>query len=236
MREGGVREPRWGIGDSIISIVGSQVVAGFAVFAMMMAHTDPNFGIGLVLSMIFPWLALAGWPILASIIKGNGPRIDFGLLVTRQHVRLGVIGGLAGMLVAVIVGQITVKLLGPVTSTAGDLAAVQVGFVRLLFVLFIVVGAPLVEEIAFRGLLFSALCKTGVRPVISVLISALVFSIFHFEPERLAILFVVGVVLGELRRRSGSLIPSIVAHAVNNSPAVALLLGASTQMSLFPWH
>ena len=52
----------------------------------------------------------------------------------------------------------------------------------------------------------------------------------------IAILFVVGSVLGELRRRSGSLIPGIVAHAVNNSPALFLLLGSEAQMSLFHWH
>lgn len=202
----------------------------------MTAHTDPSFGMGLILSMIFPWLALAGWPVVASVIKGNGPRVDYGLIFTKQHVRLGVLGGLASFVVAAIIGQITIKILGPITSAAGDLAGVQVGFVRVLFVLFIVIGAPIVEELAFRGLLFSALCKTGVQPILSVVISAAAFAIFHFEPQRLAILFLVGLVLGELRRRSGSLVPGIVAHAVNNSPALVLLLGSGTQMSLFPWH
>ena len=202
----------------------------------MTAHTDPSFGMGLILSMIFPWLALAGWPVVASVIKGNGPRVDYGLIFTKKHVRLGVLGGLASFVVAAIIGQITIKILGPITSAAGDLAGVQVGFVRVLFVLFIVIGAPIVEELAFRGLLFSALCKTGVQPILSVVISAAAFAIFHFEPQRLAILFLVGLVLGELRRRSGSLVPGIVAHAVNNSPALVLLLGSGTQMSPFPWH
>lgn len=236
IRDGVAVEPRWGIGDSIISIVGSVVLSAITLVVLMLVHTDPNFGGGLLLALVFPWLALGGYPLLATHLKGNGPRIDLGLYVSKQHLRLGVVAGLGGLVLAAIVGQITIKILGPVTSTAGELLDTQVGWAKFAFVLCIVIGAPLVEEIAFRGLLFTSLCKSGVKPVLSVIVSALTFSIFHFEPQRLAILFVIGLVLGEVRRRSGSLVPSIVAHAVNNSPAILLLFGITAQIGPFVWH
>lgn len=236
VRDGLAVVPRWGIGDSIIGIVGSVVVSAVTLVALMTVHTDPSFGGGLLISLVLPWLALAGYPLLATHLKGNGPRVDLGLFVSKQHVRLGVVAGLGGLVLAAIVGQITVKILGPVTSTAGDLLNEQVGWTKVAFVICIVIGAPIVEEIAFRGLLFTSLCKSGVKPVVSVVVSALAFSVFHFEPQRLAILFAIGLVLGEIRRRSGSLVPSIVAHAVNNSPAILLLFGVTAQIGPFVWH
>ncbi len=206
------------------------------LLGLVLLHIDPDFGVGLLASFMLPWIVLAGWPIVATILKGNGPRIDFGLYVKREHIRLGVVGGVSGMLIGVLVGLISVKLLGPISATASDLGAQQQGWVLVAFVLCAVIGAPIVEEIAFRGMLFSSLCKSGVKPFISVIVSALIFSLFHFEPERIAILFAIGMVFGELRRRSGSLVPSIVAHIVNNAPAIGLLFGSTGQMTFFLWH
>jgi len=85
-------------------------------------------------------------------------------------------------------------------------------------------GAPIVEEIAFRGMLYGALAKAHINEHLVVLITALVFALFHFEPKRFLILFVIGIILGEVRRRTGSTSAAIVAHVVNNAPAAIFTL------------
>jgi membrane protease YdiL (CAAX protease family) len=77
-------------------------------------------------------------------------------------------------------------------------------------------GAPVVEELAFRGMLFSALLKRGVGARRTTVLVALTFAIFHFEWIRLPLLLVIGLVLGYLRERTGRVGASVVAHSVNN--------------------
>jgi membrane protease YdiL (CAAX protease family) len=84
--------------------------------------------------------------------------------------------------------------------------------------------APVVEEIAFRGLLYTALCKRGTSAHIASLVSALAFAGIHAEPARLVILVALGLVLGEVRRRTGSTAAAIVTHVMNNIPAAVVLL------------
>jgi membrane protease YdiL (CAAX protease family) len=85
-------------------------------------------------------------------------------------------------------------------------------------------GAPIVEEIAFRGLLYGALAKAHINEHLVVVITAIVFALFHFEPKRFVILFAIGMILGEVRRRTGSTSAAMVTHVVNNAPAAIFIL------------
>jgi membrane protease YdiL (CAAX protease family) len=82
------------------------------------------------------------------------------------------------------------------------------------------------EEVAFRGGLQSAL---GWRrsPARSIAISALVFAVFHLDPIRFPGVLMLGGAFGWLTWRTGSIWPSMVAHAVNNGTAVLGLALAS---------
>ena len=80
---------------------------------------------------------------------------------------------------------------------------------------------PLCEELLFRGLGFAAISRYAVP------ITATAFAIAHGLPELLPPVFVAGLVLGELRRRTGSLWPGVCAHAaVNLIGIVAAVLTA----------
>ena len=90
----------------------------------------------------------------------------------------------------------------------------------------IVVGAPVVEEIFFRGFLYAGLRKRGLGDLLTVVVSSLVFAGFHLEPLRMLVLFPTALVLGWVRWRTGSTGASMVAHGVVNAPgALVLLLG-----------
>jgi membrane protease YdiL (CAAX protease family) len=216
--------PTWGMGDAVISLIGAIVLSLVVSLGLMSQNIDPENGWGLIIAFSAPWLMLAGWPIVATTLKGNGPGVDLGLIAPRTYLRLGFVAGLISLAVASLMAVIVTRFTGPLSSTAGDVGLNQTGIVLVLFVLLAMFGAPIVEEIAFRGMLYGALAKAHVNEHLVVVITALVFALFHFEPKRFIILFAIGIILGEVRRRTGSTSAAIVAHVVNNTPAALYIL------------
>ena len=216
--------PTWGMGDAIISLVGAMGISLIVGLALMSQNIDPENSWGLIIAFSAPWIALAGWPIVATRLKGNGPKLDLGLIAPRTQLRLGFVAGLASLAIASLIAVVVTRFTGPLSSAAGDIGLNQTGIVLVLFVLLAMFGAPIVEEIAFRGMLYGALAKAHVNEHLVVSITALVFALFHFEPKRFFILFAIGLILGEVRRRTGSTSAAIVAHIVNNAPAALFIL------------
>lgn len=127
-----------------------------------------------------------------------------------------------------------------------------------LAVFAIVLLGPAVEELVFRGAIFGGLYRLfriaterGMRRgdlpdaaiqnstaagkvalVLSAALSSVLFALLHFSPVLVIALFVLAVVLCELFRRSGSLLPPFVAHATFNSFAVIALV--LTGLDLIP--
>jgi ABC-2 type transport system permease protein/sodium transport system permease protein len=98
----------------------------------------------------------------------------------------------------------------------------------------------LAEEVFFRGYLFSALrAKSG--PATTILVSALLFGFFHFivMPAPLAMYrflssTILGLILGWVAWRSGSVFPSMILHGVHN--AMLVLVGpGELELETLPW-
>jgi len=106
---------------------------------------------------------------------------------------------------------------------------------RWQLILYFWIGAPIQEEVIFRGLIQSVVetrhpdpLRLGKFPLpFSVLVSALLFAVVHIGTARLGaslsqVLFIVsgafvlGLLAGWLRWRSGSLAPGILVHALFN--------------------
>jgi membrane protease YdiL (CAAX protease family) len=90
-------------------------------------------------------------------------------------------------------------------------------------------GAPVQEEIIFRGLLQTVLVdrlqNTAVAAsagVLAVIIVGLLFALIHLElgPFTAACALVLALVAGEFRRRSTSIAPGILCHAIFNLAAM----------------
>jgi ABC-2 type transport system permease protein/sodium transport system permease protein len=83
------------------------------------------------------------------------------------------------------------------------------------------------EELFFRGMFWTSL-RTIMRPVGAIVTSAVVFGLFHvvaanvLAPERFLPSACLGLVLGWIRFRSGSVIPCIVLHAVHNGVLLSI--------------
>lgn len=228
-----LRQPRWGLWDVLITIVLTLVIALGA--GALLVVLDAPTSVEVILGTAAPWIALAGWPILATRWRGNGPRIDLGLRLTWPDVGWGALAGFAGLILAGIAAVITQFFVPDVTSNAAEAAdALQSSAGKLPAVVFaamVMVGAPMVEELFFRGLFFAALRKRGVGTVLTVLITGVVFAGFHFEPLRFFVLLPSGIVLGIVRARTGSTGASMVAHGLINAPGAIVLLTGLPDMS-----
>jgi len=90
-------------------------------------------------------------------------------------------------------------------------------FVPLLWVAFIVM-APMWEEIVFRGFLFTGIQQSRVGSAGAVLVTATLWAGLHLQYNLCGILtvLVLGLLLGMARLQSGSIVPCIVMHGVNN--------------------
>ena len=88
-----------------------------------------------------------------------------------------------------------------------------------------VVLAPITEEVIFRGLIFSRL-ERAMRGWLAAVLSALAFGLCHGQPAWMAYAFVLGLVFAFLRLRTGSILPSMLAHFIfNGISPVAQRLG-----------
>lgn len=81
-------------------------------------------------------------------------------------------------------------------------------------VLLVCVLVPVGEEVFFRGFVYGTLRRWGV--VSATVLSALFFAAVHQQVVHFLPIAVLGAVLAALYERTGSLVPAVVVHAVNN--------------------
>ena len=91
-----------------------------------------------------------------------------------------------------------------------------------LVVFLFAVSPGVCEELLFRGAVFGGLLRDTPRTR-ALVIQAALFAAAHGSPYRLAVTFLLGLLLGAVRLRSGSILPCILLHATYNG---ALVLGA----------
>lgn len=116
-------------------------------------------------------------------------------------------------LLGLFAGQIALGSLLPVTQEqmAMELLAQFSGPQLLLTVLPLCVGVPLLEELLFRGLITVPGCTR-----LSIVLSALLFAMAHGLNGFVLPLSFVGLLLGCVAARTGSLLPGIVLHGLFN--------------------
>ena len=83
--------------------------------------------------------------------------------------------------------------------------------------------APIFEEIFFRGAIEGYLLRKWRNPRWAILVSALIFGLIHMNPAQMLFAFLFGIILGELYYRTGSLLPSIILHFINNTLSLILM-------------
>ena len=102
----------------------------------------------------------------------------------------------------------------------------------------ITIMAPLVEELLFRGAIQGHLLRKGMKPVYAILIASAVFGIVHMNPIQIPFAFAIGMIFGWLYYRTGSVVPGMIGHFINNSIAtiqMALLSKEELNTKTIEW-
>lgn len=76
---------------------------------------------------------------------------------------------------------------------------------------------PFAEEVAFRGAVLRSLLGSFRNHWAAIAISAVFFAVVHGNPVQMPHAFLVGLLLGWMYYRTGSILPGVVLHWVNNT-------------------
>lgn len=82
--------------------------------------------------------------------------------------------------------------------------------------------APFVEETVFRGAVLRTLLPRMKNRWAAIAISAALFSLAHMNPAQMPLAFSAGLLLGWLYSRTGSILPGVAYHWVNNTVVFAM--------------
>ena len=91
--------------------------------------------------------------------------------------------------------------------------------------LMVVIGAPIVEELLFRGFLFSQLKTTKLGISGSIILTSLIWTSIHLQYDLFLLIpiFLLGLFLGYLMHKYNSLYLVIIVHAVHNLQATLFI-------------
>lgn len=193
-------------GWSLVVFLLALPVLGFAVVQFL-----PNHEMMTVLGAFFAIGLLAVIVAVAPLGRAAGPALG----LRPVNWKYPVLGALGTVALSVAVSQIGIEPEGVKQVIEGVREPRQLTISLLCLALL----APLVEELVFRGLLYGWIAgRWGGWP--AVIVSTLAFAGAHWEPAHVVLVLPLGLLFGWLRRRTDSLLPSLVAHIVNNGFAL----------------
>lgn len=185
-------------------------------------------------------MSIAQWLPMVVALIALGRRFGVGELIAdygfsfRPIDLIGIPIGVATQLVLVPLLYLPLEAAWPETfrsekieERARDLweSASGVGVIAVIFV--VVVGAPIVEELIYRGMLQGAFTRAMRRKLVAMVVVAAWFAIVHFQPIEYPGLMLVGLVLGLCVLRTGRLGMSVIAHAAFNATGLIVVATSS---------
>lgn len=228
---------RWGIGDAVggwfVAVSGAAILGAASLAWAGYDQADVEAErLPLWLTLIqspFLWFGFIGVPVLVAATRGRGFVEDFRFRIKPVDVGVGAVLGVIAQLV--VVPLVTLPFLWLTDTDAAKLGepaeklADKVGGAPsvLLFVAIIAIGAPLAEEIFFRGLLLRSL-ENRFGSGLAIVLSSLVFGITHFELLQLPALAAAGLIFAVLAVKTDRLGPAIVAHMAFNLTTIVNLV------------
>lgn len=181
-------------------------------------------------AVVATWVAYLAGCYVASRRSGSGDPVEDYAIRARAVDVLGVPIGVLTQLVVVPLVYIPLRAIWPGTfsedrlsETAKDLADRASGATMVLLVVMVCVGAPIVEEIVYRGLLQRSFAARTSN-VVAWLAAAVWFTVIHFRPVEFPGLFAFALVTGACLMVTGRLGMSVAAHVGFNVTGLLIAL------------
>lgn len=226
------------------SVVVSQLVLGYLLIWILGPeklnqpvwnglYAALSYILALVLIIVVPPKVSLKWQIDGKRVQSEGKRV----LTTVSREQLGLKGtptwtdiGLApiaffvstlGAGVLVTLFQVFSWFDAAETQETG-FTAYMTGGEKVVAFLTLVVAAPIVEEIIFRGWLYGKL-RAKLKMPLAIILVSLLFGLMHFQWNVGVNVFALSVVLCGLREITGTIYAGILTHMVKNGVAFYLL-------------
>ena len=120
----------------------------------------------------------------------------------------------------IVAGMVFINLCSEFLGLPDLMQDTFLGMSRNVFgIISITIMAPLVEELLFRGAIQGYMLRKGIKPLYAILIASAIFGIVHMNPIQIPFAFAIGLIFGWLYYRTGSVVPGIIGHFINNSIA-----------------
>ena len=206
----------WQAANLVVFYIFIQTIVDFPL-----ALYDYNHGTDLLYN---PWLKVPEFFITTVIILYLGYRysgLSFGKVFPLKSFNLFVIP-------AMIVTLLGLQYFLSEVSSQMDIFMPPPGWFMELFarlfesdlgiwggVVRVVVIAPVVEELIFRGVIMTGFMK-NYKIGYAITFSALMFALFHLNPWQFPATFMLGLLLGWIRYRTGSILACIAGHVIHN--------------------
>jgi membrane protease YdiL (CAAX protease family) len=219
---------RWAtLGLSLIALFGGQGLAlatlmrwyGLSLSQWSVLTVD---GVLVTLSVYIATVVQVALLVLMTLPTGTGPASYLGLTLPRKR---DLIISVATVMIVGVALDGTGKLLGlnPVSQFQADLyrSARAAGWLPWLWLAIVVVG-PIGEETLFRGFLFRGWHRTPRDIWVVIIATALLWAFSHAQYNLYLIgqVFVLGLLLGWFRFKSGSTLLTIFLHGLLNLVAM----------------
>jgi len=232
--EGNGPTPRFSLPVLVFSWIGAFLVANIisaVVFGASGAVSgeEPIWVVGL--SALGLWVPFLGVLWAISMRLGSGSFVRDYSISFRPVDFVGIPIGVASQLVFVNLVYWPLRAIFPdtfaadrVENRARDLFDRAHGGWMIVLILVVVVGAPVVEEIVYRGFINGSL-QGHLGDGAALVVAAAWFALIHFAPVEYPGLFVFAVVLGLCFLRTRRLGLPIVAHMAFNATGLILVAG-----------
>ncbi len=216
----------------LVAIVAATLIGSLLALAITGGH-HRHLLPALLVGQGTLWAGMAGACWWASRRYGTGSvRRDLGVDARGVDLGWGFLAALAGRIAAgifaLVLFAVDPKLVGSNTGVFDRLRADRAAFLALAVLA--AVGAPIFEELFFRGLLLRSL-QTRLGAAGAVAVQALLFGMVHAQPTQgwqnvsiIATTGLLGVLLGFLAQHFRRLGPGMATHFFFNLVAVAVLL------------
>lgn len=218
------RFPTWGdmlavIGIYLLATVGTSIVvaiiAAISGGAESLAETMSSGPMSVLSYALSMGLTIVGVLIYRKLRRGTGCMFHFSL---RGFNPMLILWGFVMVLLTGVVIEPVLELFPDAFLKMIDKMGMHGGW----SILMLVVLAPVMEEVLFRGILLESV-RSKHSAGRAIVVSALMFGVIHLIPQQVVNAFVIGLILGYIYVRTESLWPVIVIHALNNAMAYVIM-------------
>lgn len=212
------------------------IVSMFLMLPFLILQVGSVFTVGIVATLLAEVIVIAWGLHVGGELKNWKNFLHFRKPEKKKAYFIGVGAGLA-LVIGLQIVTIILSLFGvKIGSSDTSNSLTSIGGFAQIFILFVVTPfiIPLLEETLFRGLIYTSIAEGKLfsekwKPWMAIVVSALMFSVAHFQGASsatdfmvVAYILLVGFVLGILRKKHDALVVCWLAHLTYNLTSAIL--------------